>query len=554
MSQAPLALAVFDAVFHVVLVATRGRVNVLDPGSALSSAGHTALHIAAASLHAHPDALVTNARGFHFRTSATDVAALAVVRSVVAVVAWLVFSSRANLFRAYLLSSYVSALCAAGLIAIKAPLYRYTQARGPQWLAPLLFSTTLAAALMHVALASQASAASRRRRSHLELCSSADECFTSSAPGQPATRPLTAHRRRQSREDVEASLREAGETDVPANEFADAGSCFADCEGLSVHYKSLPASGGAPDAAIMLLHAWGGGEHAWRNVAPLLARRCGCRVIAFDRAGFGLSGRPAREAFAPEANPYSLQSAARVACALCRQLGVRRVVLVGHADGCTLALLVAALLRQQPEMATTCAGVALLAPTGGEVVPTGAKLLLRSSVGLPLLRPLLRSEVAEVSLRRAFHQPGKLTPAVLARYAEPLRVLGWDRALWEVARCAGEMSRGELSALAEGAATAGTPALVLTGAQDRIAPPEIAAAMAASLGADVHTVPDCGHLPQEESPAALVSLLAPAVCTWLAPPQSEGSPRSCGPLSSPERDGGSSPHSSVGDAPVCCQV
>ena len=553
--QAPLALAILDAVFHVVLVATRGRVSVLDQRT-VTAAGHTALHIAAASLHAHPDALVTNARGFHFRTSATDVAALAVVRSVVAVVAWLVFSSRANLYRAYLLSSYVSALCAAGLIAIKAPLYHYAQARGPRWLAPLLFSTTLAAALLHVALASQASAASRRRRSHLELCSSADECWASPAPGQPAARPLTAHRRRQSREDVEASLREAGETDVPANEFADAGSCFADCEGLSVHYKSLPASsGGAPDAAVMLLHAWGGGEHAWRNVAPMLARRCGCRVIAFDRAGFGLSGRPAREAFAPEANPYSLQSAARVACALCRQLGVRRVVLVGHADGCTLALLVAALLRQQPDVATACAGVALLAPTGGEVVPTGAKLLLRSSVGLPLLRPLLRSEVAEVSLRRAFHQPGKLTPQVLARYAEPLRVLGWDRALWEVARCAGELSRGELSALAEGAAAAGTPAVVLTGAQDRIAPPEIAAAMAASLGADVHTVPDCGHLPQEESPAALVSLLAPAVCAWLAPPPSEGSPLSSGALSSPERDGSGSPHSSAGgDALVCCQV
>ena len=549
-AQAPLVLAIFDAFFHVVLVATRGRVSALDQ-RALTSAGQTALHIAAASLHAHPDALVSNARGFHFRTSATDVAALAVVRSVVAVVAWLVFSSRANLFRAYLLSSYLSALLAAALIAVKAPLYHYAQARGPQWLAPVLFSSTLVASLAHVALASQAAAASRRRRSHLELCSSADECWASPAPGQPAARPLTAHRRRQSREDVEASLREAGETDVPANEFADAGSHFAECEGVSVHYKSLPASGGATDTAILLLHAWGGGEHAWRNVAPMLARRCGCRLIAFDRAGFGLSGRPAREAFAPNDNPYTLGASARVAVALCRQLGVRRVVLVGHADGCTLALLVAALIRQQPDVA--CAGVALLAPTGGEVVPTGAKLLLRSSVGLPLLRPLLRSEVAEVSLRRAFHQPSKLTPAVLARYAEPLRVLGWDRALWEVARCAGELSRGELSALADGAAAAGTPGMVLTGAQDRIAPPEIAASMAASLGTDVHAIPDCGHLPQEESPAALVSLLAPAICAWLAPPPSEGSPRSNGALSSPERDGGSSPVSADA-ALVCCHV
>jgi pimeloyl-ACP methyl ester carboxylesterase len=508
-------LALADATLHCLLLATRGHVHVPARYPSLT-------HLANASLHAHPDHLV---KGFRFRTSAADVAALSCVRALLAVVAWGLCSSRANLFRPYLLSSYASAAMAVGLIAVKAPLYKYSGARGPVWLAPLLFALSLSAALGHVALASQAASASRRRRSHLESCSSAEECWAAPVAGVPASgcaRPASAHRRRQSREDVEAALRDAGETDTPAALLADAESLFADVEGQCVHYRHTPAgcdddaAAEAHDAAVLLLHGFGGGEHSWRAVAPLLARRCACRVIAFDRCGFGLSARPA--AFAPADNPYELRSAARIAVALCRQQGVRRVVLVGHSDGCTLALLVASLLREQPDAqqpdAMRCVALALVAPNAsGEVVPTGTRLLLKSSVGLPLLRPLLRSEVGEASLRRAFFTPARLTPAVLARYAEPLRVCGWDRALWEVARCAGEVGPAEVLALAE---SARVPAVVVSGAADRVAPPEVADALARALGAACVLLPECGHLPHEEAPASLVAILAPWATAALA--------------------------------------
>jgi pimeloyl-ACP methyl ester carboxylesterase len=540
-SQSPLVLALLDATLHCLLLATRGHVHVPARYPSLT-------RLANASLHAHPDHLV---KGFRFRTSAADVAALSCVRAMLAIVAWGLCSSRANLFRPYLLSSYASAAMALGLVAVKAPLYKYTDSRGPVWLAPLLFAMSLAAALGHVALASQAASASRRRRSHLEGCSSAEEYWASPVAGVPASgsaRPASAHRRRQSREDVEAALRDAGETDTPAALLADAASLFADVCGddgaadtdgvgvaphaagasccQSVHYRHTPAPAGcesegaaeAHDTAALLLHGFGGGEHSWRAVAPLLARRCACRVIAFDRCGFGLSSRPA--AFAPANNPYTLRSAARVAVALCRQLGVRRLLLVGHADGCTLALLIASLLREQPDAqqpgAMRCVALALVAPNApGEAVPTSTRLLLKSSVGLPLLRPLLRSEVGEASLRRAFFAPARLTPAVLARYAEPLRVCGWDRALWEVARCAGEVTPAELLALAE---RARVPALVVSGAADRVAPHEVAASLSRALGTGVPCVllPECGHLPHEEAPASLVAILAPWATAALA--------------------------------------
>lgn len=38
---------------------------------------------------------------------------------------------------------------------------------------------------------------------------------------------------------------------------------------------------------IVLVHGFGAGVFAWRHIMQPLAQKCGCRVIAFDRPGFG---------------------------------------------------------------------------------------------------------------------------------------------------------------------------------------------------------------------------------------------------------------------------
>ncbi len=43
---------------------------------------------------------------------------------------------------------------------------------------------------------------------------------------------------------------------------------------------------------IMLVHGFGAGVFAWRHILQPLAQKCGCRVIAFDRPGFGEHTRP----------------------------------------------------------------------------------------------------------------------------------------------------------------------------------------------------------------------------------------------------------------------
>jgi len=54
----------------------------------------------------------------------------------------------------------------------------------------------------------------------------------------------------------------------------------------------------------------------------------------------------------------------------------------------------------------------------------------------------------------------------------------------------------------------GLPALVVTGAKDRIVTPARAHALAAELhNCDVAVLPECGHLSHEELPDALMGLL-----------------------------------------------
>ena len=60
--------------------------------------------------------------------------------------------------------------------------------------------------------------------------------------------------------------------------------------GIGFHCKvvCLGMQATCPDeTAIVLVHGFGAGAFAWRNVMQPLADSAGCRVIAFDRPAFG---------------------------------------------------------------------------------------------------------------------------------------------------------------------------------------------------------------------------------------------------------------------------
>lgn len=162
---------------------------------------------------------------------------------------------------------------------------------------------------------------------------------------------------------------------------------------------------------------------------------------------------------------------------------------------------------EKGEVKIRVTGVAFLHPNfSGEVGPSFARLLGNTKLTRSILRPLLRTEIGEVSNRCAWHSPSLLTPDVIHLYRAPLRIINWDTALLEVCRSKG-VSPQEVEGMLR--AVDGLPAVVVTGAADHVAPPHVAAGVAGKLpGAALAVLEACGHLSHEEAPAALVGHLA----------------------------------------------
>jgi pimeloyl-ACP methyl ester carboxylesterase len=98
-------------------------------------------------------------------------------------------------------------------------------------------------------------------------------------------------------------------------------------------------------------------------------------------------------------------------------------------------------------------------------------------------------------LAAAWHDPGLVTPEILAGYRRSFQVADWDRALWEFTLASRDL---KLSRRLE---ELRLPVLVITGDDDRIVPTAESLRLAEEIpGAQLAVIPDCGHVPQEECP------------------------------------------------------
>jgi len=289
----------------------------------------------------------------------------------------------------------------------------------------------------------------------------------------------------------------------PVSELAYPDSEFVDVGGLQVHLQRAGA-GGLP---LLLLHGFGASTFSWREVlTPLASERL---VVAFDRPAFGLTERP-MPPFPGRISPYSPGAQVELTIGLLDRLGIDRAVLIGNSAGGTIALLTA---LEHPERV---AGLVLVDPAvyaGG-----GAPGWVRPLLKLPQVRrlgPLFVRSIRERGrdlIETAWHDPSRITPEVLEGYTRPLQAENWDRALWELTLASAESDLsarlGELD----------LPVLVITGDDDRIVPTEQSIRLAGAVaGARLVVIPSCGHVPQEECPAAWLT----AVESFLAelPPE-----------------------------------
>ena len=104
--------------------------------------------------------------------------------------------------------------------------------------------------------------------------------------------------------------------------------------GRRLEHTEIPGEG----PALLLLHEGLGSARLWRDVPAELAAATGRRTIAFSRFGHGDSEAPPR----PRTPSFMHEEAREVLPQVRAQLGLDEVVLVGHSDGASIALIHAA--------------------------------------------------------------------------------------------------------------------------------------------------------------------------------------------------------------------
>jgi pimeloyl-ACP methyl ester carboxylesterase len=295
---------------------------------------------------------------------------------------------------------------------------------------------------------------------------------------------------------------------LPRRELARPTSRFVRLDGLEVHHEVHGPGAAGPSASeapasqaptLLLSHHFYGSTPVWDRLVPLLADEH--RVVTWDRPGFGLTERPLREA--RRDNPYTRAAAARLGWSLLDMLGVDEAVLVGASAGGSNVL---EMYAQAPDRVRA---LVLLAPaiTGDVGAPPQLRPLLNTA---PLRRIAPRvverfvGEVTRERSTRSWADPSRAEDVDLAPYRDLVRVEGWSRGLWEV------MTAEPPPDLRRVLRSIRVPTLVVTGAQDRTISPRWGRWVAATVpGGRFTLLPDCGHVPHQERPSELATIMRP---------------------------------------------
>lgn len=243
---------------------------------------------------------------------------------------------------------------------------------------------------------------------------------------------------------------------------------------------SLVAEVAGDGPAVVMVHGLGGSSNSFQ---PLMAGLDSYRVIRPDLPG------AARSALRP--GQPTLMGLCQALHDLIRACGVASAHLVGHSMGTLICQYLAA---AEPRLVS---GLTLYGPILEP--PAAARAGLKERATLARLEGMapIADAVSQGSLSAATRRDN---PAAAALVRESL--LRQDAAGY-AAHC---------EALAEaqpaGHGAIGCPTLLVVGADDPVAPPEMAGRLAGLIrGAEVEILPGCGHWPMIEAPGAAVRLL-----------------------------------------------
>jgi pimeloyl-ACP methyl ester carboxylesterase len=282
----------------------------------------------------------------------------------------------------------------------------------------------------------------------------------------------------------------------PIDQLMDADSLFIDLDGIRVHYKQY----GNHEPYIILLHGFGASTFSWREVMEPLSHYG--TVIAYDRPGFGLSDRPWKMDW-NGMNPYGVEGEVQLLMRLMEAKGIQSAVLIGHSAGGTIATYAAwkyaervqalvevdAAIYERSHAISSWLNWILYTPQAERIGPLFMRSIQKWGVDF---------------LISSWFDPSKITEEVMRGYKEALQAPDWDRGLFELLRAPQPQSIVPYLRFIQ------MPSLVISGQEDKIVPLQNSMQLAKELvNSQLISIPDCGHLPQEEQPQIFLETIIP---------------------------------------------
>jgi pimeloyl-ACP methyl ester carboxylesterase len=242
---------------------------------------------------------------------------------------------------------------------------------------------------------------------------------------------------------------------------------------------------------VVLMHGFASSIYTWKDVLPGLAREH--EVVALDFPGFGWSAQPADLSF--ELYP-------RVVLGLMDQLSHARVSLVGNSMGGAVACWIAASEPRRVDrlVLIDSAGFNLREADRPALVRLTSHPLAEAVVGhLPVTRLLVTT-----GLRRVLHEDTRLTEERVDEYLAAAKRPGTLRSI----RSLMASYRGAAGEFESHLSRISAPTLVIWGEKDAWIPLAHADRFVTAIpGARKVVLPGVGHIPEEEAPEDITSLL-----------------------------------------------
>jgi len=258
----------------------------------------------------------------------------------------------------------------------------------------------------------------------------------------------------------------------------------------TVHLYAEEFGKGRP---ILLLHGLGASMFTWRNLIPELSRKN--RVIAIDLKGFGKSEKPFTQAYTPYDH-------ANVVLAFIRKRGLKHATIIGHSFGGAIGLL--ATLRLNETDPEAVRDLVLMNAPAYEQPGTAFVGFMKTPV-VPYVALMLSPPEFSTWLSLDKVQADRLSFEELRGYAEPFYDAAARHALITTAR---RIKPRDVERLTARYPSVKQPTLVIWCENDRTVPLDTGLKLVKELPrARMKVLSDCGHVPQDERPEAVLQLI-----------------------------------------------